>query len=112
MEDGSRVYLSKPVFVYVLESDQAVKIGISTNTGNRVKSLQVGHSDEIRAVWQYKMSRDQAFSVENTVHKRLQKRGIKRRGEWFRLSSEDAVAEVITVLRSLGLLTTAENFVS
>lgn len=78
--------LQSPVLmcsVYVIGAEKGpVKIGIATDLGSRLASLQIGN--HARLFVHHHVETDHAQSVEELVHKKLYKNRLM--GEWFAVS--------------------------
>lgn len=81
--------------VYVLCADEhSVKIGISNNPANRVRTIQTGQDREIRIYWAIRLWKPCARAVERAIHTRLRSALSHIRGEWYLFSPAQAVAEI------------------
>ena len=70
------------VFVYCIQQDAKVKIGISNNPFRRCANLQVGSATPLLILWQVPaLDRFVAKSVEGHLHQHF--RDSKFIGEWF-----------------------------
>lgn len=83
-------------YVYVLASnpDGPVKIGISNDPDRRVRQLQTGHAEPLRVLHREPVgdaARAKAF--ETLIHRNVAH--LRRRGEWFAMSGEQAVKQVL-----------------
>lgn len=65
--------------IYFLEANEAIKIGISGSTKQRIKQLQVANSDKIKIHY---IIEDVPRTFEKHVHTICQKYHI--RGEWYK----------------------------
>lgn len=81
-------------YVYVIASDPAgpVKIGFSKHPEKRLAQLQTGHSETLRLYYFHAMPAECVKLMEKAVHATNRHRKVK--GEWFKLSVEDAILEV------------------
>lgn len=77
--------------VYVMESREALKVGVSRNPEERLKALSVGNPD-IRVIYKSPPVSN-AYSAENAVHKALKSFQIKN--EWFRGIGRDEVIRTV-----------------
>jgi len=71
-------------YLYLMESGQAIKIGISKNPEDRLKQLAIGNSD-IKLI--FKKLYKNAAKKEESLHKRFGNKRIY--GEWYSLAKED-----------------------
>ena len=80
----------KIMYVYVIKSDAGpIKIGISSNPDNRLKSLQGSCPHALALVFTKVVHRSIAESIEKQAHDSLA--GNRMRGEWFNVTAEDAI---------------------
>lgn len=70
----------KMQLLYLLQSGDLYKIGISNDINNRIKSLQTGSGYEVKCIAYYK-TKEPARTVENKLHKLFDK--YRKKGEWF-----------------------------
>lgn len=83
------------VYVMVAGDDAAVKIGVSTNPGNRLRSLQTGQDRIIRIFWATELEFGDAHELERAVHARLKSAlGVHASGEWYYIAPETAVGVI------------------
>jgi len=82
-------------FLYVIgvHSSGPVKLGISKNPDRRVRQLQTGHSDRLH-LFHTEPVPEGVF--ERLLHNNLRHRRL--RGEWFDLTVEQAIADVMFVV--------------
>jgi predicted GIY-YIG superfamily endonuclease len=82
------------IFIYVIAADEQgpVKIGFSNDPNRRLKELQTGYPKPLTLWHQQEFSPKQAKLMEQMIHKTLKYR--RSHGEWFKLSVEQAIAEV------------------
>lgn len=81
-------------YVYVIASSELgpCKIGHSNNPERRLKQLQTGHSETLRIFHKEAVDDFPAAALERVIHETI---GYKRaRGEWFAVSTEEAIAEI------------------
>lgn len=79
--------------VYFVEypARHAIKVGISKRRNGRVRALSTSCPDDLLLLdWVRCKSREQAYELEQTLHRQLKKCGRHYRGEWFCLSAPDA----------------------
>lgn len=84
----------KPVkyYLYAIGDGESVKLGVSTNVGSRLNTLQTGHPKQLKVLWKLFIGRERtpAYSAERKLHKYCKK--YKLRGEWFKGGCMDVVA--------------------
>lgn len=79
------------MFLYVIGPEIGhQKIGISKNVEKRLKSLQTGNSNKLFIHHTEEVSDCQVRLIEKKIHKELNY--IKKTGEWFEMTKEDAIA--------------------
>ena len=72
------------VYLYAIQMDEAVKIGISNNPARRLASLQTSSPKILRLVWAYNAGdRRTARRIESQLHRRFKVLGYWLTGEWF-----------------------------
>jgi DNA-binding XRE family transcriptional regulator len=80
----------KIMCVYVIKSDAGpIKIGISSNPENRLKSLQGSSPYTLTIYFVKAVNGGVAESIERQAHDSLAKNRL--RGEWFNVAADDAV---------------------
>jgi hypothetical protein len=83
----------KPVkyHLYAIGDGESVKLGISTNIGNRLNSMQTGHPKRLKVLWKFFVGREKApsYAAERKLHRFCKK--YKLRGEWFKGDCMDIV---------------------
>ena len=86
----------KPQFLYVIAPEASdygpCKLGISTNPARRVKQLQTGHSETLAVRYSEEVDPDKVYLFEKLLHRDINY--LRQRGEWFKLSVEDAISHV------------------
>jgi len=82
--------------LYAIGDGECVKLGVSTNIGNRLNSMQTGHPKKLRVLWKFYIGRERkpAYSAEKKLHRLCKKH--KLRGEWFK-------GECMTVVNQFSL---------
>jgi hypothetical protein len=94
------IYIADPrglvnteVEIYVIASGPcAVKIGYSADPKRRLRQLQTGHEEKLQLIHTEQVEPDQAPILEKLIHRANNHR--RRRGEWFNLTHEEAIAEL------------------
>jgi predicted GIY-YIG superfamily endonuclease len=81
-------------YIYVIAADEhgPVKIGYSNDPNRRLKELQTGYPKPLALWHQQEFHQKQAKLMEQLIHKTLRHRCSY--GEWFKLSVQQAIAEV------------------
>lgn len=93
-EGGWRAWF-EPYWVYVIASgadEQPVKIGITGNVQQRIKSFEAGNPYGLRAASVHRLGRGLARQVERRLHVLFADHALGR--EWFRVSAEDAALPI------------------
>lgn len=84
-------------FLYIIASDAngPVKLGLSTNPEKRVRQLQTGNVAPLQIYHTEEVADDRVKIAEKALHRLLGHKRIK--GEWFNLTVEEALSEVIHI---------------
>lgn len=69
-------------FVYIIASEDLVKIGVSENPEARVRAMQISNAQALRVKFAHKAERKAAFAIERAAHTALAH--CSTSGEWFR----------------------------
>lgn len=82
------------IYIYVIASspEGPCKIGYSNDPFKRLKKLQTGHPERLSVHHCIPFAPAHAPLVERKIHETV--RHLRMSGEWFRLTVEDAIAEV------------------
>lgn len=80
--------------VYIITDGTNTKIGWSKNPQKRLKQLQTGNSNKLKILKIYDVPRVK----ERFLHKALFRFKIRHNGEWFKISSTDAISIVDSLL--------------
>lgn len=86
---------NKQCYVYIIEQSETghIKIGIAEDVEKRLRTLKTGSPLPLKIAKAIPCaSRDMAQGVENFLHKRYEKQWTS--GEWFRMSSSEAIADL------------------
>lgn len=69
--------------LYAIGDGESIKLGISTNVGNRLKAMQTSHPKQLKIIWKFYVGRERgpAYKAEKKLHKLCKKHRL--RGEWF-----------------------------
>lgn len=87
--------------VYVFEARDCCKVGISTNVILRRNNLEHARGETLRIAFMLKLAMKDAKKLESESHWYLKTTGCHMRGEWYRLSSEAAVAAIERVAENI-----------
>jgi hypothetical protein len=80
-------------YIYVIGPDEPpVKIGITGDYEQRLKSLQTGHSQKLHIHYLEEVEIGLARLYEGIIHKNLKLQ--QTHGEWFNIPIEDAINEI------------------
>ena len=80
-------------FIYVIgPKDPPIKIGITGDCEQRLKSLQTGHSQKLYIHYREPVDKKIAKLYEGIIHKNLKHN--QTHGEWFDIPIEDAINEI------------------
>jgi hypothetical protein len=84
-------------FLYIIASNPAgpVKLGLSINPEKRVRQLQTGCSETLILYHAEEVEPGRVKIAEKALHRLLSYKRV--RGEWFDLSVEDAIFEVVHI---------------
>lgn len=83
-------------FLYIMQSGEHVKIGVSGDPLARLSGVQTGNPESVHLLYVFKPLARKASWVEGEVHKTL--RGRRVRGEWFAVTPEEAMDAVRRLL--------------
>ena len=90
-------------FVYFMETDAYLKVGISKNIKTRVLQVQTGCPIKIHKVSYLKVdSRKEALSIEKAIHNKLS--DFNTFGEWFFDQNTKLEKRIISVLKTFNYL--------
>jgi len=82
-------------YIYVIGPENEngfMKIGFSQDPKKRLSSLQTGNIENLKIYHIEEVADERVRLVEKAIHREISHH--REKGEWFRLSSEDAIAEV------------------
>lgn len=95
-------------YVYLIKSDNAVKIGVSNNPQSRLITLQTSHHQKLELIYQLQCAdQTSAYNVESLLHKRYKSYNVS--GEWFSLDAETVIHDLEFAL-SIGVFVSGRNF--
>ena len=82
--------------LYAIGDGESVKLGVSTNVGKRLDSMQTGHPKRLNVLWKLFVGREKspAYTAEKKLHKLC--KSYRLRGEWFKAGCM-AVVEKFTL---------------
>jgi len=89
--------------IYVMESNDLVKIGISNDPKARLATMTTGSPIIIELVWKLELPRPLAHTAERAAHIVLAERGRWSHGEWFNCTTKIAIDVIEKVLYVLAL---------
>lgn len=81
------------MFLYVIGSDSIQKIGYSKDVETRLQKLQTGNPERLVIHHKVAVSEERVRILEKKIHKEMSY--LRVRGEWFKTSPENAIAQVI-----------------
>lgn len=89
-------------FLYIISASEAgpVKLGFSNDPSKRVKQLQTGSAQPLTLYHAEEVEDARVKIAEKALHRLLGHCRLK--GEWFTMSVEDAIAEVIHIRMTEG----------
>jgi hypothetical protein len=79
-------------YLYVIGSENSVKIGFSKRPESRLKQLQTANGEALKLHHKEAFDERRIRLYEKAIHKELSHKKMK--GEWFDLSPDDAVLHV------------------
>lgn len=83
-------------YLYAIHgNDNLIKIGFTTDPDRRIKELQTGNPFPLKIIHLREVSGD-VKTIEKIIHKSNNHRRVK--GEWFKISTEQAIAEIDVAL--------------
>lgn len=82
-----------PTYLYAILAGDKVKIGYSEDPHYRLSQLQTGNPVKLQLVHFEEVPTKKAKAIEKIVH--LQNNYRKLVGEWFSMSKDDAISELI-----------------
>lgn len=81
-------------YVYVIENNDDIKIGISSEIPKRVKSLQTGSSSKLEVAGYVECEdRAKALALEKRLH--IEYSSYRTIGEWFKLASYKVLTDLL-----------------
>lgn len=95
--------LDTPTAVYVMESAPLVKVGRSSEPGQRTGELQIGNGQSVRLYWFRWLAYDDAVELERQFHRKHKRSTAHSMGEWYYMTPETAIALIKREIATLGL---------
>lgn len=90
-------------YVYVISSDSAIKIGVTTNIQSRLASLQTANPEPLTVACAIRcVDESAAHALEKHLHNRY--RAFKLKGEWFDIPPHFVTGDIQFALNVLGLI--------
>ena len=86
--------------VYVISSNESVKVGVSRDPLKRLAKMQCGSPVDMKLIYQTDFC-DNAESVESVCHVSL--RSSHERGEWFHIDTSLAIDIVLTTFQAISI---------
>jgi hypothetical protein len=84
------IFVKYTMFLYcIANSSGSVKFGFSKDPDRRLRSLQTGCEEELVLLETVRVPEDHVREYERLLHKEFAH--LRTRGEWFKISGEDAV---------------------
>ncbi len=69
------------MFLYFVEAGDAIKVGITGNMEDRVRTIQVSNPEKVKVLHHVKLTAQEAHKMEKEIHRLFYKTNL--RGEWF-----------------------------
>lgn len=81
-------------YIYIVgaSKDGPVKIGLSVDPERRRRQLQTGYPEPLQVFHTEEVESDWVQIMEGIIHRENRHKRLK--GEWFRMSVEDAILEI------------------
>lgn len=79
-------------YIYVIGTNEQIKIGFSKQPEKRLKQLQTGNMNKLNLYYKEEIHDSKVRIVEKLIHRDL--RQYKKVGEWFNLSPTDAISHL------------------
>lgn len=79
-------------YIYVIGTNEQVKIGYSKHPNKRLKQLQTGNMNKLQLFYQEEMDESKIKIIESLIHRDLKSK--KSCGEWFNISPQEAINTV------------------
>lgn len=101
---SSKMRIGSKRFVYIIECQQYIKVGVSDKPFERLGSMATGNPFELKLLALLFISGSrQAYATENKIHKKFSK--FRVRGEWFeRGILEDVLDMMITPITDINIM--------
>lgn len=93
--------MTKEMTIYLLSTGRKLKkVGISAKADMRHRNIQTSNGGEVVLAWSKAIPADIASNIEKRAHWLL--REFKRRGEWFAVKADIAIAAIEQAIRERG----------
>ncbi len=92
--------LGVAIYVIAVPDQQIVKIGISNDPGRRCVGIQT--DKDVCVYWAVRLAKKDALKVEQAIHKRMAETLNHRRGEWYSMDPDTAVATIKQTIAQFG----------
>lgn len=79
-------------YIYIIGTDEQVKIGFSKHPEKRLKQLQTGNMNKLKLYYKEEIQDTKVRIVEKLIHRDLI--SYKKVGEWFAISPTDAISHL------------------
>lgn len=79
-------------YIYVIGTENQVKIGFSKTPEKRLKQLQTGNMNKLQLFYKEEVQDSKVRIIEHLIHRDLKDK--KTRGEWFNISPQDAISHL------------------
>lgn len=79
-------------YIYVIGTENKIKIGFSKHPLKRLKQLQTGNCDKLQLYYQEEIEDSKIRIVEHLIHRDLKQ--YHKNGEWFNISVDNAINAV------------------
>lgn len=86
--------------VYIISSNESMKVGVSRDPLKRLSGMQCGSPEEMKLIYQTDFC-DNAEAVESVCHVSL--RSSHERGEWFHIDASLAIDIVLTTFQAISI---------
>lgn len=81
------------MYVYLIKSSKALKIGVSDNPQTRLTGLQTSNPERLELIYTIQcQNRDDALRLESILHRRYQQDLLN--GEWFNLDPDAVISDL------------------
>lgn len=77
-------------YIYIIGTEEQIKIGFSKQPEKRLKELQTGNEKKLQLFYKEEIQDSKVRIVEKLIHRDL--RRYHKSGEWFTMKPEDAIS--------------------